>query len=96
MNLRKINLMHRMFGEIPDKKCGDCEHLITHQQSRKWFKCECYGLNSSTSSDFRKKWKACGLFNKPYNERPVMYLIKHASKQKEEIQCEGQVSMFDS
>lgn len=29
MAIRKIDLMHRQFGRIDDRRCGDCQNLAT-------------------------------------------------------------------
>ena len=92
-NVFKIDRMHEMFGIVPDKSCKDCEHLIRHKYNRVFYKCECYGDTSSESSDWRQKWTACGLFDKEYKGTPI---IKFSVKPpKEDIQCEGQISLFD-
>lgn len=61
---KKIEAMHRRFGKIEDKKCGDCCNLVFHRQGKKYFKCALYGTSSSLSTDWAKKWTACGMFNK--------------------------------
>ena len=96
MSLRKIDLMHHLFGELPDRKCKDCNHLISHQQSRKWYKCEIYGDTSSEASDWRLKYTACGMIDNPdYSGNPVMNLWRIYNKKPDE-QIEGQVSLFEN
>lgn len=95
MNVKKIDLMHKMFG-IGSEKCGTCNHLKTHSANRVWFKCEVYGDTSSEATDWRKSYLSCGLFNKPYNGRPIIEVKKHFSKTDgDEEQIEGQMSIFD-
>lgn len=92
--LRKIDLMHHLFGEVQDKKCKDCDNLVSYTASHKWYKCKCYSIGSSEASDWRLKYTACGLFNKPYDGNPVIKMVKWV-KPKEDDQIEGQVSLFD-
>lgn len=90
---RKIDLMHDLFG-IADGICRDCNHLCKYTANRTWYKCEIYGKTSSEASDWRLKWQACGLkgLPKPESMRPV---IEHSRKNvKEDIQIDGQMSLF--
>lgn len=93
MTVRKIDLMHEMFGEISGKKCGECSNLVMHRYENTYYKCRCYGLSSSEATDFRKKWTACGLFNKEYNGNPIVKMVTREKKPDEQI--EGQVSIFE-
>lgn len=73
MALRKIDLMHHLYGQIEGKKCSECCHL----QSGRYHdtilhKCELYGLTHSEASDWRLKYTACGLFNKETDVRNVI------------------------
>lgn len=95
--LRKIDLMHKLFGRIPDRKCKDCQHLIYYSASHKWYKCECYGDSSSEATDWRLKWDACGLidvadFKK--NHVPIVRTLRLYQPKKEEQQIEGQLKFF--
>ena len=91
--MRKIDLMHSLFGKDEDHQCKDCSNLVTWTYQRKYFKCACYGESCSESTDWRKKWTACGLFNKEYNGTPAVRLARPERKKDEQI--EGQVSLFD-
>ena len=93
MTLRKIDLMHKMFGEIPDKKCMDCSNLIYHRMSHKWYKCTVYGDTSSVASDWKISNTACGMFNKEYDGNPAIHLVQ--AEKKREMQIEGQISLFE-
>ena len=65
---KKTPKMQEMFGTVPGKTCGDCEHCIVFRQSRAWYKCElwlkmCFPMGGhSEASDIRLKWPACGKF----------------------------------
>jgi len=95
--LNKIDIMHKLFGEIPDRKCKDCQHLCSHTASHKWYKCECYGLSASTATDWRLKWAACGLIDvAEYKGRPIVKQLKALNyKPKEAVEIEGQMSLFE-
>lgn len=90
--VKKIDRMYQYFGH-GEGTCKDCSNLVTHEQSRKWYKCAVYGLSSSEATDFRLKWKACGMKNKdPTGITPIVKLGE--SRKKEDEQCEGQMSLF--
>lgn len=47
-------------GDGPNgKHCGDCALLNTNGR---YFKCRAYRESRSSTSDWRKKWRACGHF----------------------------------
>jgi len=93
MTIRKIDLMHKMFGKVPEHKCGECSNLVTHKYQDTYYKCSHYGKSSSEATDFRKKWTACGLFNKEYSGIPVVRLVRPEKKAEEQI--EGQLTLED-
>ena len=95
MNANRIKLMHQLFGKIPDKQCKTCNNLVTVTANRRYNKCRCYSQSHSASSDWRQKWTACGLYNKEYDGSPVKEYKKHMSRNKLEVQCDGQMSLFD-
>lgn len=91
--LKKIDLMHEMFGKA-DGKCADCTNLISHLGTgrRRWFKCMIYGDTNSSASDWRQSYDACGMKDKlPANGMKAVIQLKH---KKPETVCEGQISMF--
>lgn len=92
MAVRKIDLMHQMFGTA-DGKCGECDHLIEGRyHDRMLRKCEVYGLTHSEASDWAKRWKACGLFNKETNHKNVIRLVR-AERVQLTGQLEGQIRL---
>lgn len=91
MALRKIDLMHKMFGAIPNRTCNECCHLTKHRRSRNYYKCECYGETQSEASDWRLKYQACGLINLPYWQSPLMKLARASAKPMTQIA--GQIEM---
>ena len=96
MALRKIDLMHRTFGKCEGHTCGECSNLEEHRYDKRYYKCRAYGSSNSEASDWAKRWLACGLFNKPWDGKPIMRLARPTRKDKEEMQSaplEGQISM---
>jgi hypothetical protein len=76
---RTIKAMHKQYGKDPLHKCGDCcNYLRWRYHARILHKCRAYGLTHSEASDWRVKWEACGLYNKPFDEdamRPLMFVL---------------------
>lgn len=95
--LRKIDLMHKLFGTIPDRKCKECDHLCSFEANRKWFKCENYGKTSSEATDWRLKWSACGLIEIPKCiEVPVVKMVRFYNNSTiSDSQIEGQITIDD-
>lgn len=95
--IRKIDLMHKEFGKVPDRKCKDCPHLVSYTANRKWYKCEVYGESSSEATDWRLKWNACGMIDvAEYKGIPMIKQVRLLNwKPKEDIQIDGQVSLFE-
>lgn len=92
MALRKIDAMHQMFG-FGNGLCKDCSHFQTHLAcSRKVFKCDVYGETASEASDWRKSYKACGLFNKPWDGFDIIEILKHSKRAVPKPQMDGQIT----
>ena len=95
MNARKIDLMHQRFGTTPGKTCGECSNMIEHRYDKKYYKCRHYSLGASEASDWRKKYDACGLFNKEYSGRKGIWFVKHAPRPKDDFgEIEGQTEIW--
>jgi hypothetical protein len=60
--LTLLQQMHAKHGTTEGKTCGNCIFLRGYTQSRTWWKCTQAHLSHSASSDWRKKWLACGLY----------------------------------
>lgn len=97
MALRKIDLMHKFFGICEGHTCGECSNLVEGTYRSKLLrKCKVYGLTHSAASDWAKRYLACGMFNKEYNGRPNIELVKPARTKQEEaqrIELEGQMKL---
>ena len=94
--LRKIDLMHQLFGKKTMYKCKECNNLCSFRYRTKSLrKCKVYGITSSEASDWAYKYEACGMFNKEWNGNPIINLVKHSSKNKkeEEPPIDGQISL---
>lgn len=87
--MRPIDKMHELFGKNEQLTCKSCRHLNSYTANRKWYKCEVYGESCCASSDWRLKWTACGMYNKPYGGIEVR-LIRFKSNQPE-AQIDGQM-----
>lgn len=77
MAVRKIDLMHQLYGTKPDQRCKDCKHFwsgLIHDY--RYNKCQIYGFTNSEASDWRLKYQACGLFNKDTYVRNVINFVK--------------------
>lgn len=89
--MRKIDLMHEMFG-IGSGTCKDCDNLICNIANHRWYKCLVYGNSASEATDWRVSYPACGMKNKAYSGNPVVALVR---PEKKEEQIEGQMSLKD-
>lgn len=61
---RRIGKMHQKHGHGPEgARCGDCQHFGRKaSNTRSYFKCALFGVSSSTATDWRMSWPACGKF----------------------------------
>lgn len=92
MTIRKIDLMHQVFGVCPGKKCQYCDNLIVQQANRRYYKCEVYGITNSEASDWRLSYDACGMYNRVYNGNPVIRMVRGYPTPPGPL--EGQQSLF--
>ena len=89
--VRKIDLMHRLFGTVPDRYCKECPHLESYRASQKWYKCGVYGNTCSEATDWRLKYKACGMIDIPiYTGIPIVKQVRLLNRKLEEP-MEGQL-----
>ena len=96
--IRKIDLMHREFGIIENKKCGDCPYFLAKARGdkRSYSKCFIYGQSSSEATDWSRRYVACGGINMPegdairYDGRGIIKLVHTA---KEDIVIDGQMTL---
>lgn len=64
----------RIHGSVPDT-CGNCAFFRTREFSKTYFKCLKINNTSSASTDWRKRWLACGLFQSTAVP-PVIYSVE--------------------
>lgn len=57
-----LNAMHAQHGIRPGYVCGDCRYLARQGTRRYWYKCSRARMSASATTDFCRKWPACGLF----------------------------------
>ena len=92
----KIDLMYEHFGYAVGY-CRDCEHFKQGRYHDKILqKGEVYGMTHSEATDWRQKYNACGLFNKPYKgDRTIIELKKRMKRQADNEPIPGQMSIMD-
>lgn len=93
--MRKIEAMHKEYGRLEGKKCGDCCNLSSYTQGRTWYKCEAYGVSSSEATDWAKRNIACGLFGVDFTvmrKTPLIEKLKRVKRQADDKPIEGQIS----
>ena len=95
MRYRKIDEMHRRFGMLPDKRCGDCINLIEGQYHTRYLrKCTVYGATHSEASDWRKKYVACGMYNKEWNGPQIIRTLTVGPRERDAMMpLDGQMEM---
>lgn len=94
---RKIDEMHRRFGVLEDKYCEDCSNLIKGRyRGMNLRKCTVYGATHSEASDWRKKYTACGMYNKEWRGAEIIQTLKHSGMPKPpQEQIDGQMILED-
>lgn len=94
---RKIELMYRLFGKTEGHTCRECSNLVKyHANDRPVSKCKIYGETSSEASDWVQRYQACGMFNKPWKDKPIIRLVRPSRKEREEqasAPIEGQLNI---
>ena len=96
MALRKIALMHRIFGASDGHVCRECSNFVKGlYHDRNLCKCKVYGMTHSEASDWAGRWQACGAFNRTINRGPVIRDVVPDRKQKESdtAPLEGQITI---
>ena len=72
-DVRKIDLMHQLFGKCDGHRCGECSNFVSGRYHDTILrKCEVYGLTHSEATDWAKRWEACGMFNKEHKELTII------------------------
>lgn len=98
MALRKLELMHHLFGADPAHTCGECFNMVCGRYGNRTLrKCAVYGLTHSEASDWAKKWVACGKFNQNYAGRPIINLVRpeRGRIDPEDEPLENQISLWE-
>lgn len=96
MALRKIELMHQIFGLCKGHKCAECDNFVTGMyHDKKLQKCTVYGMTHSEASDWRQKYDACGMFNREYSGTDIIRLvISDRQADKLMMPLENQIDLF--
>lgn len=96
--LKKIDMMHKMFGKSRTLLCKDCTHFTNiNTGNSKKYKCKVYGITSSEASDWKITNVACKLApNSGYLGKNIIELAKTQDdiKKSKLEQIDGQISMF--
>lgn len=96
MAIRKIAMMHRIFGVSDGHTCLECCNFVKGKyHDRTLCKCRVYGMTHSEASDWAGRWQACGAFNREISRGPVMMEVVPERKQKEadNTPIDGQIRM---
>lgn len=96
MAIRKIDLMHRIFGVSEGRTCRECSNFVKGKyHDRTLCKCRVYGMTHSEASDWAGRWLACGAFNREISRGPVIReVIPELKKQEaDNTPIEGQISL---
>lgn len=54
--------MHRAYGTTPRQYCRTCTFLQRIERGTRWMKCAKSHSTSSSATDWRAGWPACGLY----------------------------------
>jgi hypothetical protein len=87
--------MHAEYGTAEGHTCRDCCNLLRREWGARYFKCAAYSLSLATSSDWRLKYPACGLYGRDFDElglKPLIEALKHRPRKKTEALA-GQVGI---
>ena len=96
MALRKIDLMHRLFGVADGNACRECSNFVKGKyHDRTLCKCRVYGMTHSEASDWAGRWQDCGMFNRAWDKQPVIREVVQERKRKEadNAPLDGQISL---
>lgn len=101
-DVKRIDLMHMLYGRKNGRHCNTCKHFCKIRTSRNIYKCRLYGITNSKATDWRHSDKACGMYNRelPEGFKTVMNRKKSGElicKEEElpPMQLEGQYNIFD-
>lgn len=98
MAVRKIQLMHQMFGRKNDEHCKDCKNFGRALVGDKKLvhKCKAYGVTGSEASDWCASYPACGLFNQNYVGRKIIdFVTPDRKKEIDNEPLEGQIDILE-
>lgn len=95
MAMRKITLMHKIFGITEGHTCRECSNLSKMKLNgrRSLCKCSVYGITQSDATDWAGRWQACGAFNRTICSQPAMWEVVPEKKPvSNDTPMEGQIS----
>lgn len=60
----QIATMHKAYGVTEGQRCGTCAHLFARHYDKAYWKCRKARQSAGAATDWRKSWRACGLWKK--------------------------------
>ena len=60
----RLLAMHKMYGVTEGQRCGTCAHMFARHYDKAYWKCRKAKQSKGTGTDWRKSWRACGLWQK--------------------------------
>jgi hypothetical protein len=94
---RKIEAMYERYGKKEEHSCPECCNFIEiTYHDKTYFKCKIYGISGGEGTDWRRKYKACGIFNCHFGKNEyteIKELLKHSPRIPEVITLENQIGM---
>ena len=88
--------MHEIFGRYKGAEprvCKECSNFARQRYDKVYRKCTAYGNTCCEATDWNASYEACGLFNQTYSGTPVIDLLKHSPRPKEDIAIKGQITV---
>lgn len=63
-----MKLMHKVYGRTEGKRCRTCRHLVGHEWSRIYWKCDLTRMSRGAKTDWGRSWPACGKYEEEEDE----------------------------
>lgn len=88
-----IDEMHRRFGVLPGKRCEDCKNLLKGDyRGVTYRKCTVYGASHSSATDWRKRYEACGMYDKDWSSAEIIRTMRRDAPKEPEQPLDGQLT----
>jgi hypothetical protein len=96
--LRKLALMHKLYGIKPERTCGECcNYSSGRYRSKILRKCVRYGFTHSWATDWTKSGMACGMFGVlvPESYKSVIETVK-SYRSDGDTPMKGQLELWEA